>query len=100
MKYIVTSGFVQEKNVMVLVPNNWDDYSYKTTFEAKYIEETGLEIDLGTIKVGKDGLDSGWVKEYLEGSFTELSPEFFALAVCRELSEGKGNWRKIWLKYI
>lgn len=79
MKYIVTSGFVQEKNVMVLVPNNWDDYSYKTTFEAKYIEETGLEIDLGTIKVGKDGLDSGWVKEYLEGSFTELSPEFFSL---------------------
>ncbi len=79
MKYIIASGFVREKNVIVLVPNNWDDYSYKTTFEAKYIEKTGLEIDLGTIKIGKDGLDSGWVEEYLDGSFTELSPEFFSL---------------------
>lgn len=77
MKYIIASGFVREKNVMVLVPNNWDDYSYKTTFEAKYIEETGTEIDLGTIKIGKDGLDSGWVEECLEASFTKLSPDFF-----------------------
>lgn len=65
MKYIIASGFVREKNVIVLVPNNWDDYSYKTTFEAKYTDKEGTEFDLGTIKIGKDGLDSGWVEEYL-----------------------------------
>ena len=79
MRYMIYSGVVHDKDVMVLIPNNWDDYSYKTTFEAKYIDKEGRNIDLGTIKIGKNDLDSGWVDEYLENSFVELPSDFFSL---------------------
>lgn len=79
MRYVISFVFVWDKDVMVLNPNNWDDYGYKTTFEAKYIDTDGNEIELGTIKIGKDGFESGWVKECLDNSFVKLSPEFFSL---------------------
>lgn len=80
MRYIISSSYwSQEKNVILLVPNNWDDYSFKTTFDARYINNGGTNIDLGTVKIGKKGLEEGWVKEYLDNSFTQLSTEFFSL---------------------
>lgn len=79
MRYIIFSGFVQDKDVMLLIPNSWDDYSYKTTFEAKYIDREGKITDLGTIKIGKKEMDKGWVKEYLEDSFVKLPSDFFSL---------------------
>lgn len=38
---------------MVLFPSSWDDYFFKTSFEAKYIDRDGVNIDLGTIKIEK-----------------------------------------------
>ena len=96
MMYIISSGFVQEKDVMVLIPQKWDDYRFKTTFEAKYINKEGTNIDLGTIKIGKNGLDSGWVKDYLEDSFVNLSSDFFSLW---QSAESYQKVRKIEEKY-
>lgn len=79
MKYIIASGFVREKDVIVLTPSTWDDYTYKTSFEAKYIDREGANIDLGTVKIGKTGLTTGRIREILDNSFVELSEEFFSL---------------------
>ena len=79
MRYIISSGPIRAKDVIVLTPSRWDDYTFKTTFEAKYIDQEGLNIDLGTVKIGKKQLERGWVSEYLDSSFTELTEDFFSL---------------------
>lgn len=91
MRYIISPAVVQDKDVMVLLPDRWDDYSYKTSFDVKYIDKTGTEIDLGTIKIGKEGFEPGWIKEHLEWTFEQLPSDFFTLAVGRKLSEGQRN---------
>ena len=50
MRYIISSGFVRDKDVMVFNPNNWDDYCYKTTFEARYIDTDGNDIEIESKK--------------------------------------------------
>ena len=79
MRYIISDFDNRDKDVIILTPNNWDDFSYKTSFDAKYIDEEGMNIDLGTIKIGKYELERGWVKKYLEDSFTELPSDFFSI---------------------
>ena len=59
MKYIISKLCIVEKNIMVLNPDNWDDYSYKTLFQATYIDEYGKRIEVGSIKIAKSGMDNG-----------------------------------------
>ena len=80
MKYIISSDIIYfDKDIIVLKPDNWDDFSYKTLFEATYINRDGESIDLGSIKIGKRNLYDGWIKECLDYSFTKLSSDFFSL---------------------
>ncbi len=79
MRYIISSNIVTDKDIIVLHPDKWDDYSYKTSFNAKYIPSNEKEIDLGTIKIGKADLGIGWVKDALEDSFTKLPTDCFSL---------------------
>ena len=79
MRYIISSGSTNLRDVMVLFPSSWDDYSFKTSFEAKYIDRDGVNIDLGTIKIGKKQMESGRIREHLNSPFTELTAEFFSL---------------------
>ena len=51
MKYIISKLCIVGKNIMVLNPDNWDDYSYKTLFQATYIDEYGKRIEVGSIKI-------------------------------------------------
>ena len=79
MKYIISSDIIYEKDVIVLKPESWDDYHYKTLFEATYINKEGENINLGSVKIGKNKLPEGYVKDYLEKTFTELSEDFFSV---------------------
>ena len=40
----------QNKNVLILVANNWDDYNYKTTFQTE-CQIRGKDIEVGSIKI-------------------------------------------------
>ena len=79
MKYLISSDSCLEKDLIILKPDNWDDYSYKTLFEAVYIDRNGVRMELGSIKVAKSGLNEGYTKDYMPTSFVELPKDFFSL---------------------
>lgn len=77
MKYLITSYNVTDRNVIIFKPDSWDDFGFKTLFDAIYVDKEGKRIELGSIKIAKSGIDEGYTKDYLEQSFVELSSDFF-----------------------
>lgn len=39
--------------------NNWDDYTFKTSFEVALLDAKGARLDLGTVKIGYQGQTGG-----------------------------------------
>lgn len=68
-----------QPNVVQLIPGNWDDFSYKTSFDAVYFDGAGRRVNLGTVKIGYASQGKGWTREKLERTFTQLSPGWFSL---------------------
>ena len=82
MLFIVSSGWGTpcRKNTIYLNTDNWDDYCFKTTFHAIYCDIKGLSHELGTVKIGKEGMgDGGRISEYLDSEFETLPEGFFSL---------------------
>lgn len=69
-----------KKNTIFLNIDNWDDYCFKTTFHAIYCDKKGISHELGTIKIGKEGMvNGGQVSENLNSEFESLPEGFFSL---------------------
>lgn len=66
-------------NTVQLVPNNWDDFSFKTLFTVTYQDASGNKIELGSTKIGYKGQSSGWTLEKLPRIFQQLTPEWFSI---------------------
>lgn len=66
-------------NSVHLIASNWDDYSFKTTFELIYCNSDGLSFSLGTVKIGYKNQSYGWSLENLNKTFTNLSDDWFSL---------------------
>lgn len=96
MKYLITSYNVTDRNVIIFKPDSWDDFGFKTLFDAIYVDKEGKRIELGSIKIAKSGIDEGYTKDYLEQSFVELSSDFFSLW---QSAESYQKVRKIEEKY-
>lgn len=82
MIFKISSGWGTpcKKNTIFFNTDNWDDYCFKTTFHAIYCDKKGINHELGTIKIGKEGMgDGGRVSEYLESEFESLPDGFFSL---------------------
>jgi predicted ATPase len=62
-----------------LTPDNWDDYSFKTSFDVGLMDGTGKHIKLGTVKIGHVNQPHGWTSEKLPKEFNTLPDEFFSL---------------------
>jgi predicted ATPase len=69
----------KEKGEVLLCPGNWDDYSFKTSFNVILMDEDGNSVDLGTIKIGHKGQPTGSTLERMPKDFETLSDEFFSL---------------------
>lgn len=67
------------KGQVYLCPGDWDDYSFKTSFDIVLLDEQGNSVNLGTTKIGYKGQRNGWTKEKLPEEFESLSEEFFSL---------------------
>ena len=67
------------KNTIVLAADNWDDYSYKTTFSATYFSARGESTHLGNLKVGCTGQPKGWTSELIPNTFANLAENWFSL---------------------
>lgn len=81
MKYYIVKKFDHSKrDAIILRINNWNDYGFKTTFEAIYINQSGNIRDLGSIKIAKQGVDSVHaIADLLPDSFDRLSEEYYSL---------------------
>lgn len=67
------------KNTMYLRPSNWDDYSFKTSFEATLYDIHGVKHDLGVVKIGYKDQSKGWSLQLLPRTFTQLPDGWFSL---------------------
>lgn len=67
------------KGVVQLVPGDWDDYSYKTSFGVHFTDFQGREVSLGTVKIGYVNQREGWTKDGLPETFSGLAEGWFSL---------------------
>ncbi|GAC1038749.1 AAA family ATPase [Pseudomonas sp. No.117] len=66
-------------NTMFLIPSDWDDYSYKTSFAATLYDSKGTKLELGTVKIGYRNQPTGWTADSIPNSFASLPDEWFSL---------------------
>jgi predicted ATPase len=66
-------------NTMYLVPSDWDDYSFKTSFNATIYDSKSVRHDLGTVKFGYVDQPTGWTLESISRNFTSLPDKWFSL---------------------
>ncbi len=61
--------------------NRWDDFNYKTSFEARVYSPDGDRYSLGTVKIGKKGLGQlSQISDHpLPNEFNELDLSFFSV---------------------
>lgn len=67
-------------NSILFIIDNWDDYSYKTSFYGYYYNSNKEEYELGSIKIAKENMSHGRVIDFaLPQSFKSLPNEFYSL---------------------
>ncbi len=67
------------KRLAVLDTNNWDDYSFKTTFSLTVFDETGKKVECGSVKIGFKGQSLDRTSESLELPLAALPDGYFSL---------------------
>lgn len=70
---------ISQKNTVYLIPNNWDDFRFKTTFFVTLFDTSGEKHDLGEIKIGFVGQTPGWTETSLDSEFESLGKNYFSL---------------------
>jgi predicted ATPase len=66
-------------NLVLLDSSNWDDYSFKTSFQAFFYDSLGQRSLLGTVKIGYSGQPQGWTSSTIPKSFKKLPDGWFSL---------------------
>lgn len=77
-------GHGSQPNVAYLWVNNWDDYSFKTTFKLTVIDSAGESHEIGDVKIGHVGQGKGWTSENIPSEFDSLPNNFFSLGQSTE----------------
>ncbi|MCK5295728.1 MAG: ATP-binding protein, partial [Alphaproteobacteria bacterium] len=67
------------KNECVLVKDNWDDYSYKTTFYLYYYDGKNEEHNIGSIKIIQKDMPHGYTPLPHNNPFTHLDETYCSL---------------------
>ena len=67
------------REAVQLVPDNWDDFSYKTLFVLHYISASGVHTELGPVKIGHKGQETGRTLDVIPKQFEKLSDEWFSV---------------------
>lgn len=68
-----------QRDVVRLQIDNWDDFGFKTSFDATYFDELGREHHLGPVQIGEQGMQPGRITDVLPKQFTGLPEKFFSL---------------------
>ncbi|MFE7034576.1 protein kinase [Streptomyces sp. NPDC057621] len=63
-----------------LVQDNWDDYSFKTTFHLSCVDPDGVVREIGGVKIGRFGMAAP-ARTPLPDGFETLEGDFFSLGL-------------------
>ncbi len=69
------------RGVAQLVPDNWDDFSFKTTFVLHYVDASGRHVELGAVKIGYKGQEVGRTIDAIPAQFESLPSEWFSVGL-------------------
>lgn len=93
MKFTILDGWgnypEDSKSQVFLTWDNWNDYSFFTTYGIFYINEKSEKFDLGAVKLGYFGQKEGSAQRKLSigDEFPELKEEFFSVGADVEYYE-------------
>lgn len=77
-----------DSNCIALYQDRWDDFGFRTAFDAYYFDDNSQQIKLGWVKIGKMGLREGdIVANILPRESESLDEETFSLGQGREYYE-------------
>ncbi|HFO1035178.1 TPA: ATP-dependent endonuclease [Bacillus paranthracis] len=62
---------------IVLITNNWNDYTYETLYKAVYFDKEGQDIDLGEVKILHKTVK--YSRDIIPREFEQLSNEYCSL---------------------
>ncbi len=68
-----------KQNLVLLKASDWDDYRFKTSFQATFYNERGEQLDLGTVKIGYTNQPHGWTLNKIPEFFNNLPDGWFSL---------------------
>ena len=74
-------------DTFTLVSDNWDDYTFKTTFHLSYTDADGDVRSLGLVKIAGFGMGEERATTLLPSTFRALDAEHFSLGQDREYYE-------------
>lgn len=75
------------KNHVFLVWDNWNDYSYFTLFAAFYVDQRSEKYDLGAVKIGFKGQETGDRIYRVGHRFTNIGDNYFSVGTSAEYYE-------------
>jgi len=64
--------------VAYLKDDNWDDYNFKTLYELTVFDENGIKHEIGGVKIGYFGQESG-LRTEIQKTFNGLEKKYFSL---------------------
>jgi len=79
-KIPVTSEIpTHSRNKAFLRIDYWDDFTFRTLFYLTVFDENGIEQDIGNVKIGYIGQETGYTEGEILDSFESLNEKFFSL---------------------
>jgi predicted ATPase len=85
IRFVVTDRFVtiskSIKNVVILTWDQWNDYSYYTTFGIYFIDNFGNRLEIGSVRIAYHGQQTGSDQKGLKinDDFEQLEERYFSL---------------------
>lgn len=68
-----------------LLTDNWDDYTYKTTFVLVYFDTVGTRHDVGAVKIMRMSMSSGYTE--IDSTFDDLHVDYASIGQNQEYYE-------------
>ncbi|MCH5268894.1 MAG: AAA family ATPase [Lachnospiraceae bacterium] len=66
-------------NCIIFRRDGWDDYCFKTSFDATYVDESGCATDLGAIKIAYTDMEIGRIYDSIPKRFERLPQNYYSL---------------------
>ncbi len=67
------------KNLVCLLADGWDDWTFKTLFYMHYFDENGHKYEIGNLKIGYFGQSTGRTSDVMLDQFEAIDKKFFSL---------------------